>query len=89
MNNTLTNSPERRLKPYLTAVGAWALAFGCSVGWGSFVMPGSTFLPIAGPVGTVVGIVLGAIVMCILAANYHYLINRYPDCGGTYTYTKK
>ena len=74
--------------PYLSLAGAWALAFGCSVGWGAFVMPGSTFLPVAGPAGTVIGIVLGGLVMLVLAVNYHYLMNRYPDAGGTYAYTK-
>lgn len=76
-------------KKYLGILGAWALSFGCSVGWGSFVMPGTTFLPIAGPVGTAVGLGLGGLVMFILALNFHYLMNRYPDCGGIYTYTKK
>lgn len=75
--------------PYLTAVGAWALAFGCSVGWGAFVMPGTTFLPIAGPDGSAIGLALGALVMCLIAFNYHYLINKYPGCGGAYTYTKR
>ena len=74
---------------YLSTLGAWALAFGCSVGWGAFVMPGTTFLPIAGPVGTALGIGIGALVMLILGASYHYLMNRFPDGGGTYTYTKK
>jgi signal transduction histidine kinase/DNA-binding response OmpR family regulator len=73
---------------YLSAPGAWALAFGCSVGWGAFVMPGTTFLPLAGPAGTAAGIAAGALVMLVLALNYHYLMNRYPDGGGTYTYTK-
>ena len=76
-------------RPYLTSLGAFALAFGCSVGWGAFVMPGTTFLPLAGPVGTSVGIFLGALVMLIIAANYHYLIGIYPDGGGAYTYTKQ
>ena len=76
-------------KKYLGIPGAWALAFGCSVGWGSFVMPGTTFLPIAGPVGTAIGLILGGLVMLLLAVNYHYLMNRYPDGGGAYTYTKK
>ena len=75
-------------KVYLGLPGAWALAFGCSVGWGSFVMPGTTFLPIAGPVGTALGLCLGGMVMLLLAVNYHYLMNHYPDGGGTYTYTK-
>ena len=74
---------------YLTTAGAWALAFGCSVGWGSFVMPGNTFLPIAGPVGTALGLVAGALVMLVLSMNFHLLMNHYPDGGGTYTYTKK
>ena len=83
-NNNNAGRPK-----YLSALGAWALAFGCSVGWGAFVMPGSTFLPIAGPMGTTIGIALGAVVMLILAKNYHYLMNIYPDGGGAYTYTRK
>ena len=74
---------------YLSMIGAWALAFGCSVGWGSFVMPGNTFLPIAGPVGGALGLGLGAAIMLIIAVNYHFLMNRYPDAGGTYTYIKR
>ena len=56
-------------KEYLGLPGAWALAFGCSVGWGSFVMPGTTFLPIAGPVGTAIGLTLGGLMMLLLAVN--------------------
>ena len=84
-----SNSAEKETVPYLSALGAWALAFGCSVGWGAFVMPGTTFLPIAGPVGTALGICIGALVMLVLGANYHYLMNRFPDGGGTYAYTKR
>ena len=76
-------------KQYLNIFGAWALSFGCSVGWGAFVMPGTTFLPIAGPVGTAIGLGLGGLVMLVLAVNFHYLMNRFPDCGGIYTYTQK
>ena len=59
-DNNSENNPK--LKKYLSPVGAWALAFGCSVGWGSFVMPGTTFVPIAGPIGTCVGMGFGGIV---------------------------
>ena len=76
-------------KAYLSSWGAWALAFGCAVGWGAFVMPGTTFLPIAGPLGTALGLGMGALVMLLLATNYHFLMSRYPDGGGTYTYTKR
>ncbi|MBR6222975.1 MAG: amino acid permease [Lachnospiraceae bacterium] len=73
---------------YLSPVGAWALAFGCSVGWGAFVMPGTTFLPIAGPVGTALGILVGGLFMLLIGVNYHYLMNRYPDSGGSYAFSK-
>lgn len=73
---------------YLSPLGVWALAFGCAVGWGAFMMPGTTFLPIAGPVGTAVGIAIGAFVMFIIGVNYHFLMNRYPDAGGTFAFTK-
>lgn len=53
---------------YLTSAGAWVLAFGCSVGWGAFVMPGNTFLPLAEPAGSAAGLALGALVILIIAA---------------------
>ncbi|MBP3206608.1 MAG: amino acid permease [Lachnospiraceae bacterium] len=74
---------------YLSPLAVWALSFGCAVGWGAFVMPGTTFLPAAGPLGTALGILIGAVVMFIIGTNYHYLMNKYPDAGGTLTYTIK
>lgn len=86
IKNTLPNPEEYRLKPYLSPLSAWALSFGCAVGWGAFVMPGTTFLPLAGPLGTTIGILIGACIMFIIGINYHYLMNRFPDSGGTLTY---
>ena len=83
MSQSIENHTARRAVPYLSIPGAWALAFGCAVGWGAFVMPGNTFLPIAGPIGTALGIAAGGLVMLILGMNYHYLMNRYPESGGT------
>ena len=77
------------LKPYLSPLNVWALSFGCAVGWGAFVMPGTTFLPVAGPLGTAIGMAIGGIVMLIIGFNYHYMMNYYPDAGGTYTYSKR
>ena len=37
---------------YLSPLDVWAIAFGCTIGWGAFMMPGSTFLPVAGPLGS-------------------------------------
>ncbi len=89
MRKRKSDSPNGQATPYLSAAGAWALAYGCSVGWGSFVMPGTTFLPVAGPYGTALGIGIGGLVMLLLGANYHYLMNCFSGKGGVYTYTKK
>ena len=78
-----------KLKPYLSPLNVWALSFGCAVGWGAFVMPGTTFLPIAGPLGTALGMFVGGIIMLIIGYNYHFMMNKYPDAGGTYAYAKK
>ncbi len=68
-----TSSGDRiALNRHLTPLGAWALAFGCSVGWGAFVMPGTTFLPVAGPWGTIIGIILGVVIMFLIGSSYHY-----------------
>ena len=77
------------LNRYLSPLGAWALAFGCAVGWGAFVMPGNLFLPEAGPLGTVLAMLIGAAIMILIGVNYHYMMQRYPDAGGAFTYTKK
>ena len=67
-------------------LGAWALAFGCAVGSDAFVMPWNEFLPKAGPLGTVIGILIGGLVMAVVAWNFHYMINRQPGPGGSYAY---
>lgn len=80
---------DGKLKKYLSPFDIWALSFGCAVGWGAFVMPGTTFLPAAGTLGTALGIALGAAVMLIIGMNYYFLMNRYPDSGGTLIYSAK
>lgn len=47
---------NKGLDRYLSRLDVWAMAFGCMVGWGAFVMPGTTFLPAAGPAGTVIAL---------------------------------
>ena len=74
---------------HLSMLGAWALAFGCSVGSDAFVMPWNDFLPKAGPFGTVFGIFIGGLIMTIVAWNFHYMINRQPGSGGTYAYASE
>ncbi|MBQ7187849.1 MAG: amino acid permease [Kiritimatiellae bacterium] len=70
----------------ISPLTAWAFAFGTAVGWGSFAMPGTMLLPMAGPLGTVVGVLAGTLIMCIIAWNYHIMISRYPGPGGTFSF---
>lgn len=83
------NENEVKLERKLSPVNVWSLALGCIIGWGAFVMPGDTFLPNAGPLGTVIAMITATLIMIIIAFNYHYMINIYPVAGGEFTYTQK
>jgi len=83
----LEKKNEIKLERKLNPMNVWALALGSIIGWGAFVMPGTTFLPKAGTLGTVIGMLLGACVMIIIALNYGYMIQKYPVAGGEYTFT--
>ncbi len=75
---------ERRLSP----MNVWALAFGCIIGWGSFVNPGKKFLATSGTLGTAIAMAGGALVMIIIAFSYSYMVPKYPKAGGEFTFTK-
>ena len=78
-----------KLNKDLSPLGAWAFAIGTSIGWGSLVVTNHSYLAQAGPLGSVIGMIIGAIVMLLISRNYSYLMNAYPDSGGAYTYAKE
>ena len=82
----MTPSSNKPLARHLTALGAWALAFGCAVGWDSFVLPWTTFLPKAGPLGSILGLLVGGTVMLAIAWNIHFMENHVRKPGGIYAY---
>ena len=84
MKNTQDGSLKRQLSP----MHVWAIAFGCVIGWGSFINPGKKFLPTSGVAGTAIAMVLGALVMIIIAFSYAYMVPKYPKAGGEFTFTK-
>ncbi len=86
MSNKTNN--EGALKRQLNPMHVWAIAFGCVIGWGSFINPGKKFLPNSGVAGTAVAMVLGALVMIIIAFSYAYMVPKYPQAGGEFTFTK-
>ncbi len=42
------------LKRQLNPMNVWAIAFGCVIGWGSFINPGKKFLSNSGVAGTAI-----------------------------------
>ena len=80
---------NKPLDRYLSPLDVWGMAFGCMVGWGVFAMPGNTFLPVAGPAGTLISMLIGMIIMLIIGGNFTYLMKRSSMTGGVYSYTKQ
>ena len=81
-------SSENQLKRQLNPMHVWAIAFGCVIGWGSFINPGKKFLSTSGVAGTAIAMILGAMVMIIIAFSYAYMVPKYPKAGGEFTFTK-
>lgn len=79
------NVPNTRIK----SISLMGLAVGCIIGWGSLFMPGSTFLPEAGSVGTIIGLIISAAICFVICGNYSYVVSNVDVSGGTYGYTKK
>ena len=84
----MENTYIENKKKSIGLLGAFALSVGTSIGWGSFVVTGSDYLSEAGLLGSIIGIILGTILMAIIAYNYHYMINKVPDSGGIYSFVK-
>ena len=79
---------ESGLNRHLSPLHVWSLAFGCIIGWGAFMMPGTTFLPTAGTLGTTVAMVIGALVMVAIAFSYSYMVSRHPKAGGEFVFAR-
>lgn len=76
-------------KKEMRPIDVWALALGAIIGWGCFVLPGSSFLPKAGPLGTAAGMLIGAGLIIVIALSYGYMIRKFPVSGGEFVYTKE
>ena len=72
----------------ITPFATWALSLGSTIGWGSLVVTCSSYLSQAGILGSVLGLLVGFVMMLMMASHYHFLSNRYPGPGGLYGYVK-
>lgn len=87
MNKPL-NSNNTALQPYLSPLSVWALSIGSAIGWGCLVVTCSDYLLQAGPMGSILGLLIGLAMMFMVSNHYHFLANRYPGTGGLYNYVK-
>lgn len=74
-----------QLKRSLSPWHSGALALGCMIGWGCFVLPGD-FLVTAGPIGASIGILLGGVLMALISCSYGLMVTRFPFAGGEFVY---
>ena len=82
-------TPQENKRPgFLYPLNIWALSFGGIIGWGAFMMPGTMFLPNAGPIGTIIAMALGGLIMLVIGKNFSVLAQRFPDNGGLYAFTR-
>ncbi|WP_010094200.1 APC family permease [Ornithinibacillus scapharcae] len=63
----------------------WAIALGSSIGWGAFVQP-TNWIATAGPLGSIIGFGIGALLMMVIAVSYGFLIKSFPVSGGEFAY---
>ena len=77
MNETPNTNNTEKLQPYLSPLAVWAISVGSAIGWGSLVVTSSSYLSEAGPMGSVIGLLIGAGVMLMVASHYHFLANHY------------
>lgn len=89
MSETSNSNKKTGLTPYLSPLAVWALSVGSAIGWGSLVVTSKTYLSQAGPMGSIIGLLIGFAMMLMVSSHYHFLGNRYPGVGGLYHYIKE
>ncbi|MEC5423364.1 APC family permease [Virgibacillus sp. C22-A2] len=72
---------KKTLKPHWV----WAIALGSSIGWGAFVQP-TNWMSTAGPLGAIIGFMIGGLLMMLIAISYGFLIKSFPVSGGEFAY---
>lgn len=73
---------SKTLKPHWVV----AIAFGSAIGWGAFVLP-ADWMNEAGPIGVILGVLIGALLIMIIAVSYGFLVEKFPVSGGEFVFT--
>lgn len=79
------NIERQELENTMSMKFIWAIAFGSSVGWGAFILPGD-WLAQSGTLGAILGIIIGGLLMLIIAVAYGALTKKFPVSGGEFAF---
>ncbi len=85
MDHSEAGQKRRQLTKTLKPSWVFAIALGSSVGWGAFILPGD-WIGESGPLGAMIGLLIGALVMMVIASSYGVMIKKFPVSGGGFTY---
>lgn len=79
---------NKKMKKVLNPVDVLVTAFGAMIGWGWVISTG-TWLTQAGVLGTVIGFVLGGIMIFLIGLTYSELTTAIPKSGGAMLFSLK
>lgn len=71
----------------LNPIDILSLALGAIIGWGSFTLPGTKFLPESGVINTAIGLILGGLAVAFIQKGYHVMLINHCEDGGEFSYT--
>ncbi|UTY22862.1 APC family permease [Treponema denticola] len=63
------------------------LVIGSIIGWGSFILPGTLFLPNSGVINTVLGLCIGGLFVIVIQKAYQVMLSNHVGEGGEFSYT--
>lgn len=78
-----SNGPT--LKKTFKPSWVFAMALGSAIGWGAFVLP-FDWISSAGLAGTLIGFLIGGLVIAIIGLNYGVVVRHLPVTGGGVAY---
>ena len=79
---------NKKMKKVLNPIDVLVTAFGAMIGWGWVISTG-TWLTQAGVLGTVIGFVLGGIMIFLIGLTYSELTTAIPKSGGAMLFSLK
>ncbi|NLM06952.1 MAG: APC family permease [Tissierellia bacterium] len=71
----------------LSKFGVFSLVVGSIIGWGSFTLPGTSFLNSSGVVNTTIGLIIGGLLVIAIQYGYKIMLREHISEGGEFSYT--